>query len=131
MSLTRKDATRKDVSRKDVTRKDVSRKDVTRKEIEKQIVPFWDEAILPTLTEYIRIPNQSPAFDKDWAKNGHMAKAMKLVAAWVKKQKVPGLTLQVLEDGGRTPVLLCDIPGELKNEVLIYGHLDKQPPMTG
>ena len=24
---------------------------------------FWDDAILPSLTEYIRIPNKSPLFD--------------------------------------------------------------------
>lgn len=102
-----------------------------RKDIEKRILPFWDEAILPTLTEYIRIPNQSPGFDKDWRKHGHMARAVELVRGWVEAQRVPGLTLRVLEDGSRTPLLLCDIPGELKNEVLIYGHLDKQPPMTG
>ncbi|MCH8886753.1 MAG: M20/M25/M40 family metallo-hydrolase [SAR324 cluster bacterium] len=103
----------------------------SRKDIENRVIPFWDEAILPTLTEYIRIPNQSPGFDKEWRKNGHMAKAVELVRRWVEAQQVPGLTLRVLEDGGRTPLLLCDIPGDLKNEVLIYGHLDKQPPMTG
>src|SRR5882672_329238 len=26
----------------------------------------WDESIVPALTEYIRIPNQSPAFDAEW-----------------------------------------------------------------
>ena len=24
---------------------------------------FWDNEIIPTLTEYIKIPNKSPAFD--------------------------------------------------------------------
>ena len=26
----------------------------------------WDDAVVPSLTDYIRIPNKSPAFDKDW-----------------------------------------------------------------
>ena len=30
----------------------------------KQFVdPFWDDSILPSITEYIRIPNKSPTFD--------------------------------------------------------------------
>ena len=32
----------------------------------------WDEEIVPELTDYIRIPNKSPAFDPDWAAHGHM-----------------------------------------------------------
>ena len=34
--------------------------------LEKDINDFWDANILPTLTEYIKIPNKSPAFDPDW-----------------------------------------------------------------
>ena len=33
---------------------------------------FWDEAIVPALIEYIRIPAKSPHFDRDWQKNGHI-----------------------------------------------------------
>ena len=33
----------------------------------------WDSSIVPALSEYIRIPNQSPNFDKDWATNGSRA----------------------------------------------------------
>ena len=102
-----------------------------RKAIEKQILPFWDQEILPALTEFIRIPNLSPGFDRDWKKNGHMARAVKLAVDWIKKQKVTGLTLKVVEDAGHTPLLLCDIPGASPETVLMYGHLDKQPPMTG
>ena len=36
----------------------------------------WDEDILPTLVDYIRIPNKSPAFDADWAAHGHMERAV-------------------------------------------------------
>jgi acetylornithine deacetylase/succinyl-diaminopimelate desuccinylase-like protein len=32
---------------------------------------------------------------------------------------------------GITPLLLVDIPGELPDCVLLYGHLDKQPEFTG
>ncbi len=32
---------------------------------------------------------------------------------------------------GRTPVILIEIPGDVDDTVLLYGHLDKQPEMTG
>ena len=32
----------------------------------------WDGSITPSLIDYIRIPNKSPAFDPDWKANGHM-----------------------------------------------------------
>ncbi len=38
--------------------------------------------MIPTLVEYIRIPNKSPAFDKDWEAHGHMDKAVDLLVAW-------------------------------------------------
>jgi len=32
---------------------------------------------------------------------------------------------------GRTPVMLLEVPGAAAETVLLYGHLDKQPEMTG
>ena len=104
---------------------------MNRKAVEKLVFPFWDEAIVPTLIEYIAIPNESPAFDKQWREHGHMQRAAELVRDWVEAQQVPGLTVRLLADGERTPLLLCDIPGDRPETVLMYGHLDKQPPMTG
>ncbi|MGQ4809480.1 hypothetical protein NKDENANG_02897 [Candidatus Entotheonellaceae bacterium PAL068K] len=92
---------------------------------------FWDRDILPTLQAYIRIPNESPLFDPDWKAHGHMQRAVELVADWVRRQQVPDSTLEVLQDGDRTPLLLLEFPGSLPDTVLIYGHLDKQPPMVG
>ena len=39
---------------------------------------LWDDSIIPTLHDYIRIPNKSPAFDPDWAEHGHMQEAVEL-----------------------------------------------------
>ena len=55
----------------------------------------WDTNIIPALQEYIKIPNQSPHFDKDWATNGLMEKAVDLIVNWVKEQKVEGLQIEV------------------------------------
>jgi acetylornithine deacetylase/succinyl-diaminopimelate desuccinylase-like protein len=90
---------------------------------------FWDREILPTLREYVTIPNQSPAFDADWEAHGHMDRAVGLIAAWVERQQVPGLRLEVVRLPGRTPLVFIEVPGASDHTVLLYGHLDKQPPM--
>ena len=92
---------------------------------------FWDREILPALHDYIRIPNESPLFDPDWQAHGHMQRAVALVADWIRRQQIPGGNLEVLQDGDRTPLLLLEFPGNIPDTVLMYGHLDKQPPMVG
>ncbi|MBL8510950.1 MAG: M20 family metallopeptidase [Betaproteobacteria bacterium] len=95
----------------------------------------WDAEIVPQLVEYIRVPAKSPGFDADWAQHGYLDAVVEQARHWVAAQQVPGLTLEVVRLEGRTPVLFFDIPatGNLKGEntVLFYGHLDKQPEMTG
>jgi acetylornithine deacetylase/succinyl-diaminopimelate desuccinylase-like protein len=94
---------------------------------------LWDDAVTPTLVDYIRIPNKSPAFDPDWAAHGHMDRATALLEAWARERipALPGATLEVVRLDGRTPVILIEVPGEVDDTVLLYGHLDKQPEMHG
>lgn len=94
---------------------------------------FWDEHIVPTITEYIRIPNKSPSFDADWEANGHMEAALQLALAWLKEHPVDGMEVSVGRLPGRTPLILVELPatGDATGTVLMYGHLDKQPEMTG
>lgn len=94
---------------------------------------LWDDEIVPQLTDYIRIPNKSPAFDPDWQAHGHMDKAVEQFAAWGRRKiaDLPGATLEVVRLDGRTPVIFIDIPGQGDDAVLLYGHIDKQPEMTG
>ncbi len=99
-------------------------------EIKKFIDHTWDSSIIPTLMEYIHIPNKSPIFDPKWKENGHMDKAVKLIADWCKKQDIKKMHLEVVRLDGRTPVILMEIPGETDETILLYGHLDKQPEMT-
>ena len=91
----------------------------------------WDESILPTLQTYVAIPNKSPNFDPDWQAHGHMDKAVELAADWCRRQPIKGMNLEVMRLPGRTPILFAEIPGEGKDTVLLYGHLDKQPEFTG
>jgi len=92
---------------------------------------LWDSSILPTLHDYIRIPNQSPLFDPDWKSHGHMHAAVALARGWAEKQGVDGLKLEVHELEGRTPLIFMEIDGDASSTVLMYGHLDKQPAMVG
>lgn len=92
---------------------------------------FWEQEILPSLSDYIKIPNKSPMFDKAWESNGFMAAAAEHMLAWVERQAVPGLVVEQHQLPGRTPTLLLEYVGRGDNTVLVYGHLDKQPEFTG
>jgi acetylornithine deacetylase/succinyl-diaminopimelate desuccinylase-like protein len=94
---------------------------------------LWDQEIIPNLIDYIRIPNKSPAFDPDWQNHGYMDKAVEQFAAWAraKASSIAGASVEVVRLEGRTPVIFIDIPGQGSDIVLLYGHLDKQPEMTG
>jgi acetylornithine deacetylase/succinyl-diaminopimelate desuccinylase-like protein len=91
----------------------------------------WSSSIVPALEQYIRIPNQSPLFDPDWKRNGHMHRAVALARSWVEQQGIDGLTIEVHELGDRTPLIYMEIAGDSSSTVLMYGHLDKQPAMVG
>ncbi len=93
----------------------------------------WGDEIVPTLIEYIKIPNKSPSFDPDWAAHGYMEDAVALFERWAraKIRSLPGAALEVVRLPGRTPVIVIDVPGEGEDTVLLYGHLDKQPEMVG
>ncbi|HEX4416448.1 MAG TPA: M20 family metallopeptidase [Kofleriaceae bacterium] len=95
---------------------------------------LFASSIVPTLVDYIKIPNKSAMFDPDWRANGHMDKATELLAGWARGQLPKGATLEVVRLGERTPVIFMDIPatgGRAGDTVMLYGHLDKQPEMTG
>ena len=95
----------------------------------------WDEEIVPQLVDYIAIPNKSPMFDAKWAEHGYMDQAVELMRKWASAQDVPGMQLEVVRLQGRTPLIFIEIPasGDETGDdcVLLYGHLDKQPEMTG
>ena len=96
----------------------------------------WDDGVVDRLREFITIPNVSPAFDARWDENGHMAAAVDLVRSWCASRSVDGMTVDVQELPGRTPLIVCEIPatdgGSTGDDtVVLYGHLDKQPEMTG
>ncbi|MDX2220653.1 MAG: M20/M25/M40 family metallo-hydrolase [Burkholderiales bacterium] len=103
--------------------------------LNKHISQQWDDDIVGRITDYIKVPAKSPGFDDKWEDHGYLQHVVEEAKAWVEKQHVNGLQIQIIKEKGRTPVIFFDIPatGGLANErtVLLYGHLDKQPEMTG
>lgn len=105
-------------------------------------------AIVKTLSDYITIPNVSPAFDPDWSTNGTLDKAVQLFADRVLafRNDFPearfddiavtvygGRDNPIADPAGerRTPLLRVDVPAHgpapAGGTVILYGHLDKQP----
>ena len=91
----------------------------------------WEQDVIPTLMSYARIPCLSPDFDTEWETNGHLAHAASLLRDWAASRQIGGLTAEVIDPAGRTPMLLIEVPATEKatGTVLIYGHLDKQPAL--
>lgn len=104
---------------------------MNQQKLQHDIDQLWDKSIIPTLVEYIKIPNKSPQFDKNWRENGYMDKAVALITQWCKEHAVENMKLEVIQIEERTPVIFIDIPGTVEDTVLLYGHLDKQPEMKG
>ena len=96
---------------------------------------LWTDSIVPELIEYIKIPAKSPHFDADWAANGYVEDAVQQISKWCRNQDVKGMTLDIVRLEGRTPLIFMEIPaqgdGDPDDTILMYGHLDKQPEMTG
>jgi acetylornithine deacetylase/succinyl-diaminopimelate desuccinylase-like protein len=108
---------------------------MNRQRLTQLIDSTWDESIVPTLCEYIRIPNKSMYFDANWEQHGHMDRAAELLRQWCAAHALPGMQLEIVRLPGRSPLLFIDVParGDAGKDdcVLMYGHMDKQPEFTG
>src|SRR5437764_14588213 len=97
-------------------------RDMDAKRLNGFVRQIWDDAVIPSLVEYIRIPNKSPSFDKDWLAHGYMDAAVRLMESWARKQlqRIEDATVDVVRLEGRTPVIFIEIPGEGDEPVLLY-----------
>jgi acetylornithine deacetylase/succinyl-diaminopimelate desuccinylase-like protein len=97
----------------------------------------FEQLALPTLETYATIPCQSPNFDADWATNGHIDAAVDLLAAFANERTFAAADVTIHRLEGRTPVLCVTVEATTDDEetaddrgtVVLYGHLDKQPPL--
>ena len=96
--------------------------------------------LIPSISEFIKIPNQSRSFDSEWATNGLQEKACKFAMDFAEKQEIQNLTMTLIEEKDKTPAILAIIDPFKNNEtditdisktILMYGHIDKQPPLHG
>ncbi|HKE94240.1 MAG TPA: M20 family metallopeptidase, partial [Povalibacter sp.] len=99
--------------------------------LKRYIDDVWDKSIVPTLCDYIRIPNKSVNFDPQWAEHGHMDRAAELLRKWCEAHALPGMKLELMRLPNRGPLLFIEVPGTVDDTVLMYGHMDKQPEFTG
>eukprot|EP01099_Mayorella_cantabrigiensis_P006996 TRINITY_DN603_c0_g8_i2.p1 TRINITY_DN603_c0_g8~~TRINITY_DN603_c0_g8_i2.p1 ORF type:complete len:481 (-),score=116.42 TRINITY_DN603_c0_g8_i2:123-1544(-) len=88
--------------------------------------------VIPVLEKYISIPNQSPSFDPEWETNGFLDQAAQLEVDWVHQQNIKGLSIEIVKLPHRTPLIFIVVErsNSLDDTVLLYGHFDKQPPLT-
>ena len=85
-----------------------------------------------TIEKYIEVPSQSPAFDPAWETNGLIDQTVTLLTSWVSAQGIEGLTLEVVKEPKRTPLIMIQVPATSSDDtVLMYGHLDKQVRGSG
>ncbi|MGH9303429.1 MAG: M20/M25/M40 family metallo-hydrolase [Acidimicrobiales bacterium] len=97
---------------------------------------FYEVEAMPALEEYVRIPCLSPEFDSSWEETGHIDRAARHLESWAAGRDIAGLRVEVVKLPGLTPVVFVEAPptagfgGEANGPAtVIYGHLDKQPPL--
>jgi len=95
----------------------------------------WDDELIGRLSDYIRVPAKSPAFDPSWAAHGYLEQVIRDAHDWSAARQIKDLKLEIINIDGMTPCLFFEVPatGGLGQDdsVLFYGHLDKQPEMEG
>ena len=93
----------------------------------------WDNWFVAGLGDFIRVPNLTPMVDPEYLTNGLVEKAMDLVDSYINKLGINGLSKKVYRSETGLP-LICYVvePSEgCTKNVMIYGHLDKQPYGNG
>lgn len=92
---------------------------------------LWHNSIVPEIENYIRIPNKSPLFDPQWQSHGYMDEATEHMVKWAREQPIRDMTVEVVRLPDLTPLIYIEIEGQGDSNVVLYGHLDKQPEMVG
>lgn len=91
----------------------------------------FERDALPTLLAYGEIRAISPAYDEKWDEHGEIERATQLLAQWARERTLADFSVRVQTIEGRTPVLIVDVAATAPTTgtVVLYGHLDKQPPL--
>ncbi len=95
------------------------------------ISKLFDESVVPSLSDFVKIPNLSRNFDPEWATNGRLEEAAEHVRKWVLGLGIEGISSEIIKDEGYSPIVFSEIKGDLDVTLFFYGHYDKQPEMVG
>lgn len=109
-------------------------KEINPEELKNYVNTEFDTSFEPSLEEFIKIPNLSPAYDPDWKTNGRLKQAAEHLKSFAEQTGIKGLKTALFGDQDTTPLLFISIDASEKTDtktVLMYGHLDKQPPFIG
>ncbi len=83
------------------------------------------------LAEFIRIPNLTTLVDPTYLTNGNLEKSIDLVHNYIEKLNIERLTRTIYKTEGGMPLIVYIVEPAVKTEktinVMMYGHLDKQP----
>lgn len=104
-------------------------KDATLKTIEEH----WDSWYIPALEDFVRVPNLTPMVDMEYLTNGKMEQAIDLADQYIQKIGVKGLSRQIFKNDSGMPlvVYIVEPQGGCTKNIMLYGHLDKQPYGAG
>jgi acetylornithine deacetylase/succinyl-diaminopimelate desuccinylase-like protein len=91
----------------------------------------FERDALDTLITFGAIPCVSPAFDAQWSDHGFIDEATELLAAWARQRTFKNAEITIHRLEGRTPVLVVTVDATAPGSAtaVLYGHLDKQPPL--
>ena len=98
--------------------------------------------VIPSICDFIKIPNQSRNYDSDWNNNIKLqTQVCEFAIEYATKLGIKDLEIQLFTEAERTPIVLMVVPAfngdapdpnpALEKTIVLYGHLDKQPPLTG
>ncbi|MCQ2816672.1 MAG: M20/M25/M40 family metallo-hydrolase [archaeon] len=107
---------------------------MSRAEIKNFVEKSFESDFIPSLMNYIRIPNTSKLLDPDWEENRLLHKAGGLICSYAKNLGLKNATIELLQDPGRTPLVFIDVAASRENDdrtILLYSHYDKQLPGEG
>jgi acetylornithine deacetylase/succinyl-diaminopimelate desuccinylase-like protein len=75
------------------------------------------------------VPNLTPMVDPEYKTNGLVEKAMECVDKYIQGLGIKGLSRTVIQPAGMNPLIVYVVEGSegTTKNVMLYGHLDKQP----
>lgn len=109
-------------------------KDINPDDITNFVNTEFDNVYKPSLEDFIRIPNLSPAFDPNWKTDGLLKQAADHIINFASNSGINGLKTAIFSDSENSPLVWITIEASDKADkksVFMYGHFDKQPPFTG